>query len=149
MGRITFSDGGGLLEYGERADGRWAPARTHLVFDEWILTTDNHFTSSELNYLLASGERYHLQAVTDNVTGTLPTLTVEYQHSADERNFVAKNTAPEINAAPLVVGATTSVVGLDSSGTRAHHHAARLAIKLGGTAPTAHVKVFVTFRPLA
>ncbi len=119
---------------------------TALVFDDRVTGTADVFTSSDLHCVLGARERAAIQVVADGVTGTAPTLTVQVEHSADGRTWGAKNTVAEVDGA-LAVGSVTSLVGFDS-GSRPAHPLARLSIRLGGTAPDAHVRVWVTLRDL-
>jgi hypothetical protein len=117
-----------------------------LVFDDRLTSTAAAYTSADFVYLLGAYSRMRIQALASNVSGTAPTLTVQLEHSADERNFVSVNTTPEINASALAVGAVTNVVSVGTLGTRAQHHAARLRVQLGGTSPQADLKIWVTMR---
>jgi len=150
MAKLLLPDRKDIVDFGEPDLGAWLRPLTLLVFDDVISSTANQYTSTEHNRVLASYERYQIQAVADNVTGTTVTVSVAYEHSVDERTWVAKNVIPEVNLASLPVGATTDVRSSGfGSGPRASHGAARLRIALGGTSPKAHVKVWVTLRPYA
>ncbi len=155
MAKLLLPDRKDIVDFGEPDLGAWLRPLTLLVFalitggvGPWL--PGQMFTATEHNRVLASYERYQIQAVADNVTGTTVTVSVAYEHSVDERTWVAKNVIPEVNLASLPVGATTDVRSSGfGSGPRASHGAARLRIALGGTSPKAHVKVWVTLRPYA
>jgi hypothetical protein len=117
-----------------------------LVFDDRLTSTVAAYTSSDFVYLLGTFSRMRIQVLASDVSGTSPTLTVQLEHSADERNFVSVNTTPEISASGLTVGSVTNVVSTSTLGTRAQHHAARLRVQLGGTSPQANLKIWVTMR---
>lgn len=116
-----------------------------LVFDDTVVGTGNAYTSPQFEDLLGQSDRTALQAVTDLVSGTLPTLTVSFEHSSDGRNWAAKNGTAEINGTTLVPTVTNNFSGAEA-GTNPGHGRARLRIALGGTNPQAHVKIYATGR---
>jgi hypothetical protein len=117
------------------------------VFDDWIVGTAAVITDVAHNGLLAAWERYAIQVVADQVSGTLPTVTVQVQCSSDGRNWLNKASIPEINAQPLVVGAVSDVAGFDE-GARPGFDRGRLRISLGGTSPSAHLRIWVAPRSM-
>lgn len=124
------------------------PRRTStLVFDDFVVGTTAVYTSPEFNDELGRCERLAIQAITDQVTGTSPTLLVQQEHSSDQRNFSNKNGAAEIPATSISATATTVLTGYEL-GTNPSHGYIRLRIQLGGTSPQAHVKIWVTGRDL-
>lgn len=143
MATLIFSKTQEVIEYGEpdRAPG----PSSLLVFDDKITTTTAQYTSPDFNYVLAASSRVRIQAVADDISGTSPTLTVQLEHSADERNFVNVGTVADISAG-IAVGGTSNLISTTTLGVRAQHHAARLRVQLGGTSPQAHVKIWVTMR---
>jgi hypothetical protein len=118
-----------------------------LVFDDFVVGTTAVYTSPEFNDELGRCERLAIQAITDQVTGTTPTLLVQQEHSSDQRNFSNKNGAAEIPATSISTTATTVLTGYEL-GTNPSHGYIRLRIQLGGTSPQAHVKIWVTGRDL-
>ena len=116
-----------------------------VVFDDYIPSNVQVFTAQSLNDRLGLFDKLSIEAVADNVAGTSPTITVQIQHSSDNRNWVNKNTTAEINAAGISVGSTTPNAGSDTS-SAASLGFVRLAITLGGSSPSAHVKIWVTAR---
>ncbi len=151
MAELILADSGDTVVFGAWKPDPTAQPVTLLVFDDVISDTASQYTPTRFNRELAEGERYVIQAICDDVTGTSPTITIVYEHSADGRTFIAKNGGiGEINTASLAVGATTNLRSTGfSSGARAGHGMARLRLALGGTSPKAHVKVWVTLRPYA
>lgn len=71
MARILLSETGEFIDYGE-PESTWSPARTEQVFDDLIIGTAAQYTSIAWNDWLASGARYRIHAVADQVTGTSP-----------------------------------------------------------------------------
>lgn len=118
-----------------------------LVFDEYVPSSTQVFTSSNLDDRLGLPNTLSLFAVADNVGAQGATLTVQIQHSADRRNWLQKNVNnPEISGATLNAGVTTAAQGFDSSPSNGNFGFVRLAITLGGMTPSAHVKIYVTGR---
>ena len=118
-----------------------------LAFDDFIMNTTTVYTPQSLNDALGAFDKLTMQAVCDSITGTSPTITVQIEHSVDQRHWTAKNGTAEIAAVAISVAAPNSVGGDTSSvGSLGY---VRLAITLGGTSPTAHVKVWVTGRDTA
>jgi hypothetical protein len=115
-----------------------------LAFDDFVMSTTTVYTTMALNETLGAFDKLTIQAVCDSATGTTPTITVAIQHSGDQRTWIAKNGTAEINAFAVTV-ATPSTIGGDTSATGSMGFV-RLAITLGGTTPTMHVKLWVTAR---
>lgn len=115
-----------------------------LAFDDFIMNTTTVYTPQSLNDALGTYDKLTMQAVCDSLGGSGNTIKVQIEHSVDQRNWLAKNGTAEINAVSVSV-ATPSVFGGDTSSTGSLGFV-RLAITLGGTTPTAHVKVWVTGR---
>jgi hypothetical protein len=116
-----------------------------LAFDDTVVGTTTVYTPTGLNDALGACDKWAIQAVADLVSGTTPTITVQLQHSSDQRNWMNKNTTAEINAQNLSSSATDPKFGSDAGTTPALAFV-RLAITLGGTSPQAHVKVWVCLR---
>lgn len=116
------------------------------VFDTVIMGTGANYTLPELNQAIGIGDRLVIQALADQVTGTSPTLTVQVEHSGDQRNWVNKGGAAEIPAALLSTTALTSAVGYES-GSNPSLGMVRLRIQLGGIGSvSARVVVYATGR---
>lgn len=117
-----------------------------LVFDEYVPTQTQVFTSSVTDDRLGAPNTLSLFAVVDNVSGANGTLTVQIQNSADRRNWVPKSVSntPEINGAGITPGATTVLQGFDAAPSNGTLGYVRLAITVAGV--TAHVKIYVTGR---
>lgn len=118
---------------------------SQLVFDDFIMGTESVYTAEQYNDGMGLADQFAIQAVADQVSGTTPTLTVQIQHSNDQRNWVDKSGTAEINAQSLSASATTVKVGTDSGSTPTLGYR-RLKITLGGTTPVAHVKLFACGR---
>ena len=115
-----------------------------LAFDDFVTSATTVYTTQALNETLGAFDKLSIQAICDSLS-TTPTVTVKIEHSADQRNWVQKTAgAGEIpafgptTAIPSIVGGDTSLVG--SMGF------VRLAITLGGTTPSMHLKLWVTAR---
>lgn len=145
MATLVIAETREIVEYGEPDEP--AEPISLVVFDDRLTSSSAAYTSADFNVLLATYSRLRLQALVDQVSGTSPTLTVQVEHAADDRNFVSLNTTAEINAAGLTVGGVTNIVSTGVLGARAMHGTTRLRVQLGGTAPQAYVKLWVTARP--
>ena len=119
---------------------------TMLVFDDFIPSNAQVFTAAVLNDRLGQFDHLVLNAVADQSAGTNPTLAAQISHSSDQRNWTNKNGTAEIPATAIPVGATTSLVGWDSSPNNPTLGFVRIGITLAGTSPAAHVKLYVTAR---
>lgn len=117
-----------------------------LVFDEFVPNATQVFTPATLNDRLGSVDHLGIQVIADNVSGTSPTVTVQIQHSTDQRNWLGKNGTAEINASAISAAQTTQLQGFDASPNNVTFGFVRLAITLGGTSPAAHLKIYVTGR---
>jgi hypothetical protein len=113
-----------------------------LVFDEFIPNNTQIFTNPALNENLGAFDKLSLFAIGDNFSSGA-TLTVQIQHSADQRNWTNKNGTAEINGTSIA--ANTVLAGFDTSSSGSFGFV-RLAITLGGTTPSTHLKLYVTAR---
>lgn len=116
-----------------------------MVFDDFVVGTTSVYTSEDWNDKLGLANKLAIQAVSDQVSGTSPTLTVQIQHSCDQRNWLDKSGTAEINAESLSPTASNVDFGNDSGSTPNLGYV-RLKISLGGTTPVAHVKIHVCGR---
>jgi hypothetical protein len=65
-----------------------------LAFDDHVQGNGvPYLTDTSLNLPLALYDELAVQVVTDNATGTSPTITVALQHSNDGRNWHVKTNA--------------------------------------------------------
>lgn len=117
-----------------------------LVFDETVVGTGNTYTSPEFNDLLGQYERGAFQVLADQATSGA-TLTVQQEHSSDQRNWSNRNGSAEVNAVALSTTATINTPGYET-GTGTGHGFVRLRISLAGTTPQAHIKIWYTGRDL-
>jgi hypothetical protein len=117
-----------------------------LIFDDNVVGTTAVYTSPEFNDLLGQYERGAFQVVGDQATSGA-TVTVQQEHSADQRNWSNRNGSPEVNGAALSTSITTNTSGYEL-GTGTGHGYVRLRIQLAGTTPQAHIKIWYTGRDL-
>ena len=114
-----------------------------LAFDDFIAGATIVYTRAELNATLGEHDLLGLQAVADQVT-TTGSLTVQIYHSADQINWLKKNSTAEINAGTTTAGSVNVLFGSDGGTVPSLGF-----VKLGMTLTTttqAHVKVWVTGR---
>lgn len=122
-----------------------------LVFEGYISGTTNVFSDSQYNALLGTVDQLSVSGYTAQVTGTSPTLTVQVEQSFDNIRWQNRNVSPappEVNATALNTGASeTNFQGQDGNPTaRPTLCFVRLRIALGGTTPTAQVRLWATGR---
>ncbi len=114
----------------------------------YVTTPAAVYTDAKFNDFLGNLDQTAIFAVADAVAGTSPTLNVQLQMSADGRNWVNKNPTAEISAKTISTTAPTALYGYDA-GTSPSAAQGRLAIWLGGTTPSARIKIFVCDRDQA
>lgn len=113
------------------------------IFDE-VLTGSGTtwYTPTRLNDTLGAADAFAVQATTTLVSGTLPTLTVQAQHSSDDQNWLATPSA-EISTGIAEGGSYVGAQTVSSVGLLAN---VRFAITLGGTSPQCRLKLSFTGR---
>src|SRR4051812_44198546 len=120
-----------------------------LVFDENIEATTNIYTDASWNAQLGLPDKLTIFALTDTVSGTSPTLSVQIEEGPDQVHWQSKlgtaTTTAEIFSTALSAAANTVAVGRDAGAVPSAAFI-RLRIALGGTSPKAHVRVWVTGR---
>jgi hypothetical protein len=121
-----------------------------LVFEGYVSGTADVFTDNQFDALLGSADQLSVSGYTAQVTGTGPTITVQVEQSFDQRRWQSRNTAAEVSAATLVTTGETNFQGHDGNPvSRPSLGFARLRLRLGGTSPTAQVRVWATGRDRA
>ncbi len=112
------------------------------VFDEFCVTGTNYVTQQQFNDRLGAYDKLTLMVVTDNAAAA-GTVTCQILHSADGRNWVAKNGTAEINAQATSNTATKVYVGGDTSSTGSLGF---VQIQVSVATNNAHVRLWVTAR---
>jgi len=115
------------------------------LYDENVEGILPLFTDPSHNALLGSVEKLSIFAITDTVSGTSPTMTVQIEESGDQVHWINKTGTAEINGAALSTTVLTTAVGRDTGATPSSGFL-RLRVVLGGTSPKAHVRLWVTGR---
>lgn len=119
---------------------------SECVLDEVLhgAATD-HYTANRWNEVLGRADKLTIQVMVSNADAA-GTIAVQIEHSADQRNWLAKSTNPEINdpASSILTTSTVSSVGSDS-GSNASLPFVRLRIRMTTTA-RAHLKIYVCGR---
>lgn len=114
-----------------------------IAFDDSVEGTTAVYTTPAWNDQLGASNKWYLQAITSNVSGTSPTLSVQAETSPNERDWTNLTSIPEVNGVSLSASARTIsaiVSGQNSLGF------VRFRITLGGTFPKARVMLYVTTR---
>ena len=114
-----------------------------LVFDDAISGTNPAYTTASLADLLGQSDTFHVFIVTSQVTGTSPVLSVALETSPDQIAWTLLQNL--VVAQSLNIGALTNVQAFKMPNPYASYFV-RIRLTLGGTAPRAHVKAWVTGR---
>lgn len=115
-----------------------------LIFDEMV-SSAAIYSTPEFNRYLGAFDKYSFHLVTAPGTGTLGTVSLQLEHSSDERNWANKNTSAEITPGPTV-SATAQASGLGSdNGAVASQGFGRIRVT-HSTAGLVRVKVYATGR---
>jgi hypothetical protein len=130
-----------------------------VVFDEVIYArnptghgscTGTFYTSDTFNYLLGECDQIALQAVTDDVKGTLTSvqLNVAIETSCDAQHWVQKTMGPGEISAPLLLTDTTRLPWGKDDGQRPSYAFVRLRIDMLCTPSqgSVHLVIHVTGR---
>ena len=116
-----------------------------LAYDATIDGTTSVYVDASFQNIFGLVDTLRLAAITDSVTGTSPTLTVQCRHSRDNQNWLNKSGTPEVNASSLNATGSTVILGAMAS-TPLPPAFVRIRLQLGGTTPRARVRLFVTGR---
>jgi len=118
-----------------------------LAFDDFVVGNSAVYTRARLNSQLGGCDKCALTAVADQVSGTTPTITVQIEESADERNWSSKNGTPEINAQSLSASQTNMFTGADAGTSPAKAFVRlRVALASAGAPPQAHLRIYACLR---
>jgi len=119
-----------------------------LVFDGYVSGTNAVYTDSQYDEVLGLSDQLSISGYSAQVTGTVPTVTVQVEGSFDQRRWQNRNGAtPEINAVSIVASPEALFQGQDGNPTgRPTLAFGRLRIQLGGTSPTAQLRIWATGR---
>lgn len=128
-------------------------ALTLVLFDDSISGTGVvWYSPDEYSEELGEHDQIGVHAAVSNVSGTLPTLTVNVEHSADGQNWLtARGYAPWGSAQGLpeistAIGPNATYSGSDTGLDPVLLGFVRLKVTLGGTGPKCRLKLAVTCR---
>ena len=117
---------------------------TVRAYDGFVEGTASVYTSSEFCELLGSAERLSVSAIVSGSTGTGHTLTCQFENSPDGTRWINQSSTPELNGAVLDGGHQAfEFVNDDNALVQGY---VRLRLALGGTSPTAVVRLWVVGR---
>ncbi len=93
-----------------------------LAFDGVIEGAGSVYSDAALNDALGEYDQLGLQAISDLINGTSPTLTVQIYHTCDPRQgmdaiWTTKNGTAEINGVTLTAATTNNHFGSDAGTT--------------------------------
>lgn len=115
---------------------------TILAFDEIIAGTGNTwYTPDSYHAEIGACDFLVIMAATSGASGTSPTLTCQFEHSADGRNWLPNGTTPEINGFGIANDASTW-----GAPANPFLRFVRVKITLGGTNPACRLKLFINGR---
>jgi hypothetical protein len=118
---------------------------TMTAFSGSIVGATTVYSSTDLNRHLASVDQLAVEVCADQVSGTVPILAVELQHSGDGVNWLTR-----LGLTTMVLSSSSTNVGFGSDdGSTPALGLCRVSLTLSGTTPAAHVKVHVTGRDAA
>lgn len=110
------------------------------VFDEFITgTAATWYTAATDNGLAGSVDNYSLFALTTNVSGTTPTITIYADQSGDNQTW-------DLGAIAKISGAMSSGLLLQSGRVSPVSPFVRFRITLGGTDPECRLQLTITGR---
>ena len=114
-------------------------AFSELVFDQ-LVRSGEAFSSAKFDELLGSAYDLTLEAEVEESSGTNPTITVNVHHSNSGKSFVS--------LAAVISGASISAPPYRSLASQSGPFGklVRIGVVLGGTSPTARVRVWATGR---
>lgn len=115
------------------------------VFDGQMSGTGTVYTQTAFSDLLGSAERITLGAIVNGLSGTGPTITIQFENSPDGTRWVNQFSSPEINGQGLSDGIPFISTNLGSRTIPIPNHV-RLRISLGGTSPAGHLRIWVVGR---
>jgi hypothetical protein len=116
-----------------------------LLLDDRIEGNAPLYSSPLHNALLGSVESLRIYCTSENTSGTSPLLTVQIEESGNQVYWRTKAFLAEIDNVALSTTAPTVAVGRDR-GLLPSQGFLRLRVQLGGTAPKARVRIWVTGR---
>lgn len=111
------------------------------AFDGYVVGTGNVYSLTDISELLGSTDVLHVSAVALAVTGTNPTLTVQIENSFDGTRWQNQSSTAELNAQSLGAGDNAPFFFVTSSSPLGRAARVRLRIALGGTSPTALLRI--------
>lgn len=150
-----FSDlrGGGRFRAKARAltnhPAREGASAISLLYNLQVLSapiddSTTHYSDPSLNAMLAQADYVTIYARTSNPGGTSPTLTVELEHSLDNRHWATKDAIIEGKAIDTNPVTDTIASSTSTSGGGGFY---RFAVSMGGSSsPNALLDLWVTGR---
>jgi hypothetical protein len=119
-----------------------------LIFDNTISgTAGTWYSPCVYDEILGSADAVFLMVHAMGVSGTSPTITCRLEHSANGRSFKEVSGTAEINAQALVTDTAIKSTSPTSLVTLTPYlRFVRLKVTLGGTSPSARLKIYATGR---
>jgi hypothetical protein len=120
------------------------------VYDDRVSGTNSVYTSAQFNDVLGQPDSFSLFVVAQQTIGSPPTLTVDFETSPDQQNWLVIENL--LLAQSLNVGSVTCIQVYHTTGLPNVQNSSmasaysRLKFTLGGTLPASLLKVWVTGR---
>lgn len=120
-----------------------------LLFDDLISTTaSTWYSSSETWSQMGGPDVIALQACARGVAGTVPTLTIQAQHSNDSQLWLNVSGSPEISATLSTTSPNETITYGQVNFVNLLSYV-RFKITLGGTSPQCFLRLYGTGRAKA
>ena len=116
------------------------------LFDGFLRGSGNVYTQTADADLLSAADRVTVGLVLSAVTGTDPSITVQFENSPDGTRWMNQSASPEVDG--TTIPGSEFVVWGTNEGSRTIPIAGyvRLRIALGGTSPAAYLRLWVIGR---
>ena len=115
------------------------------VFDNYISGTANVYTDTSISELLGSVESLSVVARARGVTGTSPTVTLQFENSPDGTRWTNQAGAAEFSSI-MATGIDNDFAPFKNGSSVPISNRVRLRITLGGTSPACILILWVLGR---
>lgn len=120
-----------------------------LAFDDIIAGTgQTWYSPTSLNSELGACDMFGVHAFTTAVSGTTPSLVLQFEHSTDNQNWRTMSATPLYSGAISNEASAYGYIGINNT-TIAPGAFVRMAVSLSGTNPQCRLKLYITGRAAA
>jgi len=115
----------------------------NLIVIDQVIDGGQMIESDPAHYeMLGRADSYTVQVYASNSGGTSPTITVTYQASNDGRRWITKQTL----LSAVSISTTPYESMTDSTTNMVNGAQGKITVQLGGTDPTAYVRIVICLR---